>query len=225
HIPKYTQPLPLVIVADGMGGHAAGARASAMAVEGIVEQLDMFARSGKNDPLVSIRTAIKNVNNAVYHAGKEPGYRGMGTTLTLALLFDDHYIASNIGDSRLYHFDGWALSQVTQDHSLVAVLVESGQITPAEADVHPQKNIITRALGTAEREEADYFHRQWQLGDTLLLCSDGLHGSLSDEEISGYLSMKLSLHDICDLLVEAALKNGATDNITVVLAKNIGGII
>jgi protein phosphatase len=147
----------------------------------------------------------------------------MGTTLTLAMLFPDQYIAANIGDSRLYYFDGWSITQVTHDHSLVAVLVANGEITLEEANVHPQRNIITRALGTSEHEEADFFQRRWVKDDVLLLCSDGLYGSVTDEEMEDALRKDVPLTEICDELVSRALSAGATDNVTVVLARNEGG--
>ena len=215
----------LIAVADGMGGHAAGERASFLAVEGLRAALcsDPDGRL-RGDPMLRIRQAIRQVNlDILEHARTEEGCRGMGTTLTLAMLFPDQYIAANIGDSRLYHFDGWSITQVTHDHSLVAVLVANGEITVEEANVHPQRNIITRALGTSEHEEADFFQRRWVKDDVLLLCSDGLYGSVTDEEMEEALRKDAPLTEICDELVFRALSAGATDNVTVVLARNEGG--
>lgn len=214
----------LVAVADGMGGHAAGERASRLAVEGLSAALCTKEERFAGDPMQRIQSAIRQINREIFtHSRTEEGCRGMGTTLTLALLFPDQYIAANIGDSRLYHFDGWSVTQVTHDHSLVAVLVANGEITAAEAHVHPQRNIITRALGTAEYEEADFFQRRWAEGDVLLLCSDGLYGSLSDEEMEEVLRLDVPLQEQCDELVRRALSAGATDNVTVVLTQNAGG--
>lgn len=220
-------PPALIVVADGMGGHAAGKRASKLATEGIVEQLvSISLERSDEDPMGLIRTAIRLVNQDIFrHSRMDPGCRGMGTTLVMALLFPRFYIAANVGDSRLYHFDGWSLSQVTQDHSLVAILVENGEITRSEADVHPQRNIITRALGTASHEEADFFQRKWNTNEILLLSSDGLHGVLRDEVLAEHLRMELPLQEICDKLVEQALLAGATDNITVALARNTEGAL
>lgn len=220
------QTIPLLaIVADGMGGHAAGKRASSLAVAGIVQAL--HAKSAGNlgeDPVARLRAAIRSANRMVFeHAAQEEGCRGMGTTLALVYATEEQYIAANIGDSRVYHFDGWELSQVTQDHSLVAVLVRHGEITAAEANIHPQRNIITRAVGTSAHEEADYFQRRWNAGERLLICSDGLHGSLNDDILAEHLRMQLPLGDICERLIEAALHAGATDNITVVIVENAGG--
>ena len=148
---------------------------------------------------------------------------GMGSTLVCALLFPTRFIAANVGDSRLYHFDGEKLEQVTVDHSLVEVLVQSGHITPEEARVHPNRNIITRAMGLSARVEADVFDRAWNPGDILLLCSDGLSGSVPHEEMQSVLVSDAPLQELCDTLVASALEHGATDNITVVLVQNEEG--
>lgn len=222
-VPSEGDELTVIAVADGMGGHAAGKRASTLAVEGLSSLL-LSAREPAEDPMQRLRLAVRQINQDIYHhASTEQGCRGMGTTLTLALLFPDQYIAANVGDSRLYHYDGWNLSQVTHDHSLVAVLVAAGEITLAESYIHPQRNIITRALGTADYEEADYFQRRWVEGDILLLCTDGLHGCLKDEAMEAMLREERTLQQHCDELVKAALEAGATDNITVVLAQHTGG--
>ncbi len=214
----------LVAVADGMGGHAGGKRASAAAIEAVSSSISKSSQSLEQDPVQRIRQAIKAANEEIYQEAQlDEGCRGMGTTLTLALLFCDQFIAANIGDSRLYHFDGWNLTQVTHDHSFVAVLVANGAITELEASSHPQRNIITRSLGTSLNEEADFFVRRWSEGDILLLSTDGLHGSVKDEEIEASLRLNISLHALAGRLVKLALKAGATDNISVVLAKNTGG--
>lgn len=222
YVPQHDDSLRLIAVADGMGGHAAGKRASMLAVEGLVHTLSAGAYLNE-DPMTQLRTAIRTVNRVVYHhARQDEGCRGMGTTLALALILGGQYIAANIGDSRIYHLDEWRLMQVTQDHSFVAVLVQSGELTKEQANIHPQRNIITRAVGTMAHEEADYFQRRWNKGEVLMACSDGLHGTLSDEELEDCLRMESPLQDICDTLIERALSAGATDNISVVLAKHTG---
>lgn len=223
YVPKSPGETAVVAVADGMGGHAAGHRASTLAVEGI-----STAFSELNVPpdaaVHTLRHVLQNVNYDIYqHAQTEEGCRGMGTTLTLALLYETEYIAANIGDSRLYHFDGNTLTQVTRDHSLVAVLVASGSITQEEAERHPQRNIITRALGTSAYEEADFFARSWNPGDVLLLCSDGLHGCVPHAELERTLKSGEPLDRIAQRLIELALDAGGTDNITAVLTQNTGG--
>jgi len=212
---------PLAAVADGMGGHAAGQRASSLAVE---ELKAAFSDAAQDDLLRSLRLAINAANHSVYmHAETEPGCRGMGTTLVLALALPREYIAANIGDSRLYCLREGVLTQITEDHSLVNMMVASGVITREEAARHPQRNIITRALGTSAYEEADYFRRPWNEGDLLLLCSDGLHGALTDEQIAEELLLTRPLQETADALVRRALEEGGTDNVTVVLVRNTGG--
>jgi protein phosphatase len=220
-LPTGQTPLLLIAVADGMGGHAAGGRASTLAIDGLNEQMLRCAAGSISDPETLLREAIQLVNRDIYlHAQQDEGCRGMGTTLTAALLFPDQYIAVNVGDSRLYHFDGFSLTPVTRDHSLVALLVASGEITLAESHTHPRRNIITRALGASDQDRADYFHRRWNKGELVMLCSDGLHGSLSDAEMESVLRRGLPPRQLCDTLVEMALQCGAADNITVAIAKN-----
>lgn len=221
YVPTQDASLPLVAVSDGMGGHAAGAVASKLIID---EMADEF-RSIRGDDVVSqMRRAITRVNLDVYRAAQDvPELRGMGATLVCAALTDTHFIAANVGDSRLYHFDGSALCRVTVDHSYVQMLVDEGTITPEEARTHPQRNLITRAMGIGLRTDIDIFDRTWKDGDLLLLCSDGLHGSVEDSEIAEILMRAIPLSEMCDLLVALALNHGGSDNITVVLARNEGG--
>lgn len=210
----------LVIVADGMGGHKGGTVASRLAVETVVACLNSGATPGEG----RIREAIARANEIIYRgAQQESACRGMGTTITLAVLERQRYIAANVGDSRVYHYRAadHTLHQVTRDHSYVAALVASGQITWREAAHHPHRNVITRALGTREQETPDLFHGAWAVGDVLLLCSDGLHGVLTQDDILQLLSRSdLDLNEKCRQIVEAALRRDATDNITAVLAEN-----
>ncbi len=223
YVPQSPTDPAAVAVADGMGGHAAGLRASTLAVEGFSFALSKF-NAPADEAVRSLRDMLHRINYEIYRqAQTEEGCRGMGTTLTLALLYETEYIAANIGDSRLYQFDGETLTQVTRDHSLVAVLVASGSITQEEADRHPQRNIITRALGTSIYEEADFFTRQWKAGDVLLLCSDGLHGCVSQEELTRALKSGGPLNEIAQKLIQLALDAEGTDNITAVLVQNTGG--
>ncbi len=223
YIPKGHGGIPFVAVADGMGGHAAGYRASTLAIEAMAEALGGF-EAPAGDAVPALRGAVRAANSTIYRqAQTEQGCRGMGTTLTLALLYEQEYIAANIGDSRLYQFDGERLIQVTRDHSLVAVLVASGSITQEEAERHPQRNIITRALGTSPHEDADYFARQWRRGDLLLLCSDGLYGCVPNAVLERVLKQRMPLVQTAEAFIQLALDAGGTDNITVVLAQNTGG--
>ncbi len=220
-IPSRPGEIALAVVADGMGGHNAGSTASALAVETVVTELK---RGGMGRPEDLILAALKKANAAIYeYSVHTPNCRGMGTTLVLAMAFKTRYVAANIGDSRLYYFDGGDLTQITEDHSYVAELVAAGHITAQEAMRHPRRNIITRALGTREQEQADIFKGNWGPGDLLLLGTDGLFGVLSDAEMARVLREEKDLEQACDILVENALSGGSTDNISVVLIRNEEG--
>lgn len=146
--------------------------------------------------------------------------RGMGSTMVAALFFADHFITANVGDSRLYHINSEGIHQITYDHSYVQELLRAGVITKERARTHPNRNFITRCIGSALDFEPDVFYTGWERGDTVLLCSDGLCGAVEDEEL---LSIVLSFDDLdaaCKTLSETALKRGSTDNITVVLVRN-----
>ncbi len=207
----------LFAVADGMGGHAAGSVASKM----LVEQLAMFERKVEPDrALELLRQSIEHANFNIYRAAeKDRTLRGMGTTLVAALLLKNEYIAANVGDSRMYHFSGHALDTVTTDHSLVEQLVLAGAITKEEARMHPQRNIITRAIGVSPTVDVDLFERVWSAGDILAICSDGLHGVIEEDDLISVLSSNRSLESMCELLIQLALDNGGTDNITVILIR------
>ena len=216
------ETLPLLFaVADGMGGHAAGAVASGIVVEKLGEtDLSGFVEH-EVEQLIG---AIQRANLAVYEAAEaDKSLFGMGTTLACALILGKSYLAANVGDSRLYYFDGKSLERVTTDHSLVEQLVQSGVITREEAKYHPHRNIITRGIGLSPAVDVDVFERDWNAGDILLLCSDGLHGALEDEEMACVLSSGQTLDEMCEDLVHLALKNGSTDNITLVLVRREEG--
>lgn len=221
YVPTTDCTNPLVAVSDGMGGHAAGAVASKLIID---ELIDEFASVRGEDIVSQLKRVIQRVNLDVYRAAQDvPELRGMGATLVCAVLSDTRYVAANIGDSRLYHFDNDGLAFVTTDHSYVQMLVDEGAITPEQARTHPQRNLITRAMGIGLRTDIDIYDRSWGEGDTLLLCSDGLHGSVTDDALFAVICQAIPLDEMCDQLVELALANGATDNISVVLARNEGG--
>ncbi|MEN6419043.1 MAG: Stp1/IreP family PP2C-type Ser/Thr phosphatase [Clostridiaceae bacterium] len=210
--------LCLFAVADGMGGHAAGAVASKLLVDGLSGNMLSF---GEGHEVEELKNAIERVNLSVYETAEEDvSLRGMGSTLVCALILGDKYIVANVGDSRLYHFDGETISRITTDHSLVEQLVMIGSITKKQARIHPQRNIITRAMGISPVVDVDLFECDWEPGDVLLLCSDGLHGSVEDEDIAEALQSDLNLETKCELLVRRALNNGGTDNITIILVQN-----
>lgn len=216
----HTDTLEAVIVSDGMGGHQAGEIASRLAVDTVGKMLT----SSHADPEAALSSAFSAANREVHQlASTKDEMYGMGCTLVAAILEPNRFIAANIGDSRLYHFDGNELHQITHDHSFVAELVRRGMITPEEAKTHPRRNVITRAVGTDVRVYADIFTCDWKTNDVLLLCSDGLCGVLSDAEMAEYLKDCSDPDEVCNALIRRALEAGSRDNITVVLAINAGG--
>lgn len=216
---------PLVIVADGMGGHLAGNIASSMAVDAISRFVADAPLELGTVPM--LRQAIASANRSIFEsAQKDDGCVGMGTTVVLALLEPTRYTAAHIGDSRLYHYkaESKKLFRVTRDHSYVQELVMAGYITEEQALTHPQRNILTRAVGTSGFEKADVSTHSWRKGDRLLLCSDGLCGCVPDTLIERMMRKTSNLLELCDDLTELALQSGSTDNITIVTAENEGAI-
>ena len=204
---------PLFAVADGMGGAQAGEIASQMAKD-VLEAGDDDAGTQEQRLIRMIRHA----NRLIYDlAASEESRRGMGTTTTAAILEDRTVTVGHVGDSRAYRLRDGELTQLTRDHSLVNELVESGQLTPEAAENHPQRSIITRALGPEPDVDVDAHSHNAQDGDVYLLCSDGLTGMVSDHEIATLLRNSGSLQEAADTLVRAANQNGGKDNITVVL--------
>lgn len=224
YVPNDGDPI-LFIVADGMGGHNAGMLASKMAVETVSERM---RQGGFFNTDALIRHSVAYANTVIYHYAQERmECRGMGTTIVLAVVEEAEYIAANIGDSRLYHYHQarQVIHQVTVDHSFVATLVASGEITPEQAQTHPKRNIITRALGTRESEKLDLFHNKWDKNDILMLCSDGLYTAVRERQIADILRLDAALDKKCSMLVDLALKGDTSDNVTVVLALNDGEVI
>jgi len=202
-------------VADGMGGHRAGEIASTMALDILRSNL---AKRTKEPLELRIVEAIKDANKKVHDkAVRDLDIRGMGTTLTVAIPQDGKLYAGHVGDSRLYLLRDGRLTQLTHDHSLVAQMVKSGHLKPEEAEVHPQRSIITRAIGSELNIEVDMIVENIKPKDRFLLCTDGLNAMLSDDEIAGILRDKDRLEDACRELVDWANDRGGKDNITVVL--------
>lgn len=204
-----------VAVADGMGGHNSGEIASKMAIDTVVKKLSQTERIDLNTLYASIDGANREI---LEYARGHRESEGMGTTFTCAYTLEDKLLVSHAGDSRAYLFSDHKLTQITSDHSYVAQLIRAGVITPEEGKRHVQRNIITNCLGI-EEFTADTIEVQWKKGDILLLCSDGLHGLVCDEDIAKVLDSEDCLSDMCDSLVSMALKAGGTDNITVVLCQ------
>ena len=204
---------PLFVVADGMGGHEAGEVASAIAVETMRE---LAPHTPDADALAE---AVRQANASVLKGAEDGrGRPGMGTTMTAALVFDDEVIVAQVGDSRAYLLHNGSLKQVTRDHSLVADLIEQGRITEEEARYHPQRSVITRALGSDTNMDPDIYTFRVEKGDVLMLCSDGLCGVLEDSTLEEVLSTCADQEECAQRLVSMALRAGSTDNVTAVIA-------
>ena len=210
----------VAVVADGMGGHNAGEVASQIVIQTIRESLETKRPESITEEDVKLAMALAN-KRVWDQANTDDSQKGMGSTATLAVFTGKKTIIGHVGDSRAYLFRGRMLEQLTKDHSYVQILIESGYITDEEALHHPHRNIITRAIGTENEVDADVFSVSLSPGDTLLLCSDGLNNSVSDKKISEILYSDAAA--AADLLVEAALLAGGTDNISVVIAEMDGG--
>jgi serine/threonine protein phosphatase PrpC len=215
-------PLGLYIVADGMGGHQKGEVASSLAAQTCARHMiqDVFMpflsdyqEDGPRRPInEALIQAVQAANLAVYQQVPEAG-----TTLTMALIFGHKAYVAHVGDSRAYIFNQATLRQITQDHSLVARLVELGQATAEEALTHTHRNVLYRAIGQAGSLEVDTHMQPFPVGSCLLLCSDGLWGMVSDEEIADALTYAPTPQQALERLVTAANRNGGDDNITAVL--------
>lgn len=212
----------VAVVCDGMGGARAGSLASSLAVESFMSRLLPVLNSPKriSNPKNTLEEAVEFTNTTVYRRSiSDDSARGMGTTL-VALLRDGgkSYIA-NVGDSRAYHISGGPPVRITRDHSLVEELVMSGQITAEEAQTHPRKNLITRAVGVDVAVECDIFVLSPKKGDFILLCSDGLSNMVRADEMPKIFGMEQEPEFICKALLELALERGATDNVSAAVVK------
>lgn len=206
----------LFIVADGMGGHKAGDHASKETVE---RMQDCIFRSRETDRKEIFREAVLEANHAVYQdARRSVDLEGMGTTVVACTISEDHCMTVvNVGDSRLYVVDDQEIRQITVDHSLVEEMVRNGVLAKEKARNHPEKNIITRAVGVTYTVEPDFFEVKLKEGDTVLMCSDGLSNMLEDEELRMIVNSLGSLEEKAKMLVDAANGNGGRDNISVIL--------
>ena len=221
----------LAIVCDGMGGHASGEVASRLAVELIV---DHFTETGKQQiltwPYKVDRDMRKDVNRMVTgvmlanleiweRSQREPRFKGMGTTCVAMYFLDDHLIIGHVGDSRCYRSRGTEFKQLTEDHSLINDYIRMKRVTPEEAENWPHKNVIVRALGMKESVQVDIITQQPKVGDTYLLCSDGLTGMVKDDQIQHVLMTEKDLDRAAARLIQAANEEGGVDNISCVLAR------
>lgn len=215
---KSVEQLHILAVADGIGGCAAGEVASSVALTEIEKSLEANLEEGDIGNVV--KEAVAKANKEIYLLSKEnPEYAGMGTTLVMALIQQGKVVIANVGDSRAYHLSGGQIRQISRDHSVVQVLIERGMITEEEARHHPQRNSLTRALGAEPQVEVDLYNTKLKRGDILMLCSDGLTDSLSDEEINEVVRSASNMDKACAELIRRANEKGGKDNITVVLAR------
>ncbi len=205
----------LFVVADGMGGHNAGEYASRFTVDKVVE---VISQNGQQEPVAAMKEALTEANSQLLEeAGADPSKSGMGTTVVAATVIGDLLHVANIGDSRLYVIDHEAIRQITRDHSLVEEMVRLGEMDKAAAKVHPDKNIITRAIGVTRELAVDFFEVKLRPGDMILLCSDGLTNMVEDEEIKEIVLEQKNIVEKAEKLINTANENGGKDNITVIL--------
>jgi serine/threonine protein phosphatase PrpC len=212
----------LSLLADGMGGHQAGDVASQTAIDVLTRELrglhsDLSSREWET----AIHRAFERANAEIYaQASMHAQLSGMGTTGVVALSDHSRLTIAHIGDSRAYLVHKGKLMQLTEDHSLVNELLKSGQITDKEASTHPRRNVLTRALGTDIDIAVDIRHMEWESGDQLLLCSDGLTNMVNDKAILHTLTSNKNMEWKADRLIKLALDGGGDDNVTVVLVKH-----
>ncbi|MET3720242.1 MULTISPECIES: protein phosphatase 2C domain-containing protein [unclassified Arthrobacter] len=213
---------PVFAVADGMGGHEAGEIASGMCVRALAA-MPQVASGERSVTAAVLQQYLLRADNSIRAVA---GARA-GTTLTGAVVVEQmgmpYWLVMNIGDSRTYRLSQGHFAQVSVDHSEVQELVDAGEITPEQATVHPRRHVVTRALGTGDETEADYWLLPVEEGDRILVCSDGLNAELTDEHIHRILSTVGHPQDAVDALIQAALRNGGRDNVTVIVvdAKNL----
>ena len=204
----------LYIVADGMGGHRAGDKASRMAIDITVE---FIKKSTLENPIAILKRAMIYANNEIYKsASKDPDLNGMGTTMVAAVALDGKLYVANVGDSRLYVV-GNEIKQITMDHSLVEEMIRSGELERKKGRNHPEKNIITKAMGSRDEVIPDFFEIDMEPDDKYLLCSDGLSNMVEDDEIRDIVVDYKDIKDAARALVDRANYYGGSDNISVVI--------
>ncbi|MTT32319.1 Stp1/IreP family PP2C-type Ser/Thr phosphatase [Terrilactibacillus sp. BCM23-1] len=214
----------LAVVADGMGGHQAGDVASQMTLDYFEKKWQEISHPfTKADGAKWLKGVVQEINQTIYEFAQEhPECKGMGTTVVAAICQNDAIFICYVGDSRIYIYDG-DLKQVTEDHTLVNELVKSGQLTKENAENHPNKHILLRALGTEPQVNSDALTIEWSKQAQLLLCSDGLTNKLSDERLKDILSLDETLEMKSELMIKEANEAGGEDNITLVLIANDDG--
>lgn len=206
----------LLAVADGMGGHRGGEIASSIAISHIGKRfMEISSLGNKEDAINWIKDVVSEANVQIYkYTNENPESAGMGTTLVLAVLTNQFLLFGNIGDSSGYVFKNERIHKITTDHTLVNLLVKSGELTEEEAKDHPRKNVLMRALGATTKVEMDIFDVERDV-DGVMLCSDGLTNMLDDEQISKVLCEKTSVEEKLTKLIIKSNNRGGTDNISV----------
>lgn len=218
-IPGRSDTSCVFVIADGLGGHNSGEVASRMAVEYIRDNIGAEGCFDSADLSGKLEALVKKVNTAVYERSLGSAeVSGMGTTLTMAVFAGSTLTAAHVGDSRLYLIRDGAIRQLTEDHSYIGELVRQGKLTREEAEKHPRKNIITRAIGSSPELEVDIISHQIEADDIYILCTDGLTNMVSESDIADIVSGSDPEH-ACAKLIEAANKQGGEDNITVIVIK------
>ena len=206
------------VVSDGMGGHAAGEVAAQMAVDGVQNRAGRLTGAQFVSSLDIIRNLIKEVNVDVHTASFQPGQQGMGATLTVCALAGPTIVIGHIGDSRAYLLREGVLTQITPDHSWVMEMVARGMLTREQAETHPRRNVLTRALGIDRQADVHADFVTALAGDALLICSDGLHGVVAEAEIARVMT-QANAQDACERLAQMANQLGGPDNIGIVIAR------
>lgn len=210
----------LFVVADGMGGHAAGEVASEMAARLVAESYRPVRGMSDDELMAQMVAAIRSANAAIFERTlQEHDKRGMGTTATVLALLPRRYLIGQVGDSRAYVLRGSTLTQITKDHSYVQEQVDAGRLSPEEARVHPYANVITRCVGSSGDVVPDLYIGTLEAGDLILLASDGLTGMMEDEDLQAILEEGGSLEEQVDRLIAEANRRGGLDNITVILVQ------
>lgn len=206
-------------VADGMGGHRAGEVASRIALQLLKRELDRRLHIGER-PENALVDSIKEANRSIFEmSAQNPDWLGMGTTITACLRLESEILIGQVGDSRAYLLQGNGITRLTEDHSLVQELVKNGGITEEQALVHPQRNVLTRALGTGLFLEVDLYRVKVNPGDLLLLCTDGLTGYLREDELFYTVRSVPDLETAVRKLLNKAIQSGGADNITIILVE------
>ena len=215
----------LMVVADGMGGHKAGEVASSIVVNGLTNSFKALEEVGSKEEAVSwIRESITKLNDDIFKYTDEfPESKGMGTTVVLALVTKDYILFGNVGDSSGFVFKKGKLYKVTKDHTLVNLLVETGELTKEEAVNHPRKNVLMRALGANNPIDVDIFYLDIKESDGIFLCSDGLTNMLTVEQIEKVLNSDISLEEKIVKLIKKSNLRGGTDNVSIAYLEKESG--